>query len=95
MHLKANEAASRLTFIRTGARKTSKERPLSWRERLAIFVASNRFNNMIMALIAPRPGPSVAASGEVSNAILLGVEIDVASRKGQDGRHGIHGAKKA
>eukprot|EP00434_Breviolum_minutum_P037604 symbB.v1.2.033349.t1/scaffold4132.1/size44191/2 len=70
-HVKAQEAASRLTFVRTGVRYSMSQQPLNRRQRLALFLSTNAFNNFIMGLI-------------VGNAIMLGVEIDVSSRMGQN-----------
>ncbi|CAK9076731.1 unnamed protein product [Durusdinium trenchii] len=70
-HLKAQEAASRLTYARTGVRHTIMTQPVTWRGKLRRVVYSNHFNNVIMALI-------------VGNAALLGIEIDVSARVGQD-----------
>jgi len=70
-HVKAQEAASRLTFVRTGVRYSMAQEPLNRRQRLARFLSTNSFNNFIMGLI-------------VGNAIMLGVEIDVSSGMGQN-----------
>lgn len=70
-HVKAQEAASRLTFVRTGIRYSMFTKPQTRRERLAKFLSSTLFNNIIMGLI-------------LGNAIMLGIEIDVSSQLGQN-----------
>eukprot|EP00438_Fugacium_kawagutii_P027544 Skav222828 [mRNA] locus=scaffold4760:92118:98464:+ [translate_table: standard] len=69
---KARSAASKLTFMRrVSADHRMTVATFSWQSKLGDFVRSPAFGNFIMLLI-------------VSNAILLGVEIDVSARVGQN-----------
>ena len=66
-----HDSLRRLTYARTGVRHTIMTQPVTWRGKLRRVVYSNHFNNVIVALI-------------VGNAALLGIEIDVSARVGQE-----------
>lgn len=68
---RAQTQAMQLTFARNRDDEETKSAPLTWRRQIEIGVRSSSFTNFIMLLI-------------VGNAILLGVEIDVSSRVGQN-----------
>lgn len=67
---RARAAASRITFAREGRAHSAADR-VDWRGRIQALVISPFFTNFIMFLI-------------VTNAVLLGVEIDVSAKVGQD-----------